>query len=208
MRFIFLSLLFCMGCSQHKLYVIGADDEQFDQLQQKLKNSGIRVIKQNNLSSEFEQLTLVSAIAFPIGAVEAAVDQIVYTQLAQGKNQFYTDSAGLYFPTYTPKLVDIFTNTCNSHLVTHSTFEDNYFKLTVEQFIETEQGYEYITVGEYHGTYTFENKTMTATSKGEVLFKASAYYETSVQADGLQLTTSNINQLNPPCKIIKRKNHL
>ncbi|MCX7552440.1 hypothetical protein OS175_00995 [Marinicella sp. S1101] len=196
-----------MGCSQHRLYVIGADDEQFDQLQKKLKNSGIKVIKQNNLTSEFHQLTLVSALAFPIGKVEAAVEQNIQTTLAHGRNQFYTDSAGLYFPTHTPKMVDIFTNTCNSFSITFTTFQDNFFKLVIEQFAETDQGYEYITKGEHHGTYTFENKTMTATSQGELLFHANGYFENSMQADGLLITTSNIPQINDSCKIIKRKNH-
>ncbi|WP_099017963.1 hypothetical protein [Marinicella litoralis] len=138
MKYIVLCLLFCVGCSQHKLFVIGADEVQFDQLKNKLEHSGIEVIKQNNLSSEFDQLTLVSAISFPIGAVEAALDQIVYTTLAQGGNQFYTNSAGLYYPSYKPKLVGIYTNSCNGHLITLSTFQDDFFKLTVEQFIETE----------------------------------------------------------------------
>jgi hypothetical protein len=196
-----------MGCSQHKLYVIGADEEQFDQLEKKLKHSGIKVIKQNNLSSEFEQLTLVSAIAFPIGTVEAALDQIVYTTLAQGGNQFYTHSAGLYYPSYQPKLVDIYTNSCNSHLITLSTFQGNFYKLTVEQFIESEQGYEYITVGEYQGTFNIINKIMSAASKDNLVFKAHQYFETTVQADGLEFLTTTIPQIKLACKIIKRKNH-
>lgn len=202
-----LCILLCMGCSQHKLYVIGANDNQFDQLQKKLKNSRIKVIKQNNLISEFDQLTLVSALAYPIGKVEDAVEQNIHTTLAHGKNQFYTDSAGLYFPTHTPKMVDIFTNTCNSHSITFTTYQDNFFKLDIEQFVDTGQGYEYITLAEHHGTYTFENKTMTAASKGELLFRANGYFENSVQADGLLITTSKIPQINDSCKIIKRKNH-
>jgi len=196
-----------MGCSQHKLYVIGAGDEQFEQLQKKLQSSRIKVNKQNNLISEFDQLTLVSALAYPISKVEAAVEQNIQTTLAHGKNQFYTDSAGLYFPTHIPKMVDIFTNTCNSLSITFTTYQDNFFKLEIQQFVDTDQGYEYITMGEHHGTYTFENKIMTATSKGELLFLANGYFENSVQADGLLITTSNIPKINDSCRIINRKNH-
>ena len=188
------------------MYVIGADEEQFDKLEKNLTRSGIKVIKQNNLASEFEQLTLVSAIAFPIGTVEDALDQDVYTSLVQGGNQFYTDSAGLYFPNYKPKLVDIYTNTCNSHLITLSTFQGDFFKLTVEQFIESEQGYEYKTIGEYQGTIGVINKVMSAYFNNELVFKANEYYETAVQADGLEFSTATIPQVNGTCKIIKRKN--
>lgn len=207
MRFILLCLLFCMGCSKHRLYVIGADESQFDQLQKNLKNSGIKVIKQNNLTSDFEQLTLVSAIAYPIGEVEAAIDQIVYTTLAHGNNQFYTDSAGLYFPNFQPKLIDIFTNTCNSHLITFTTFQDDFFKLTVEKFSETDQGFEYITIGEYQGTFIIKDKTMIAKSKQELLFNAKFYSDNSIESDGLKLTNTAIPQIKSSCQIVKRKNH-
>jgi hypothetical protein len=201
-----LCLLFCVGCSQHKLYVIGADDEQLSQLRNNLKHSGIKVIKQNNLTSDFERLTLVSAIAYPIGTVEAALDQVVHTTLAQGKNQFYTDSAGLYFPTYKPKLIDIYTNTCNNHSITFSTLEDNHFTLSIEKFIETDQGYEYITVGEFHGTYSAKDNELTAYSKQEMLFNATQFFATSIKTDGLAFKATAIEVLNGACKIFKRNN--
>jgi hypothetical protein len=47
---------------------------------------------QNSLTSELYRLTLFSAIALLIEAVEAALDQILYTTLAQGGNQFHTVS--------------------------------------------------------------------------------------------------------------------
>ena len=198
----------CAGCSQHKLYVIGADEEQFNQLKHNLKHSGIKVIRQNNLTSDFEQLTLVSAIAYPIQTVEAAIDQMVYTTLAQGKNQFYTDSAGLYFPAFKPKLVDIFTNTCNSLTITLTTFEGNFFKLTAERFIESEHSYEYVTIAEYQGTFTTEGKIINAYDKDTLLFSANLYHKQATQVDPLAFTLTNIPEIKKGCIIFKRKNHL
>jgi hypothetical protein len=187
--------------------VVGADKEQFDKLKNNLKHSGIKVIRQNNLNSEFEQLTLVIALAFPAGKVEAAIDQIVYTTLVQGGNQFYTDSAGLYFPVYKPKMLDIFTNSCSNHLITLTTFEDNFFSLTLEQFTDVGQTFEYVSVGEYHGTYNFTDKTLSAYIKNGLIFTANEYYEPAVQAVGLEFLSTTIPQINGACRIVKRKNH-
>lgn len=202
-----LCLLFCVGCSRHKLYVIGADEEQFSHIKDNLRHSGIKVIKQNHLSSDFERLTLVSAIAFPIETVEAALDQFVHTTLAQGKNHFYTNSAGLYFPSYQPKLVDIYSNSCNNLSVTLTTFQDDFYQLTIEKFIESNQGYEYITIGEYHGMYSFNDKTMNGFNKEKLLFSADEYYEQAVHADALNITAIGIKDFPEKCAIYKRNNH-
>lgn len=201
-----MCLLICAGCSQHKLHVIGADKDQFDQLQRKLKHSGIQVINKNELSSEFEKLTLVSAISFPIAKVEAALDQIVYTSLAQEGNQFYTDSAGLYFPSHTPKIVDIFTNSCQGYTITLTTLEENHFNLTVEQFVEEDQTSMFIKVKEVQGTFTINDKIMNAYDNGQLIFKVSELKRSDIQSNALKFLTSNLSKIKPGCTIFKRKN--
>jgi hypothetical protein len=201
-------LMFCAGCSQHKLYVIGANQEQFNQLQSRLKNSGIKVIQKNDLASQFNQLTLVSAISFPISIVEAALDEVVYTSLAQQGNQFYTESAGLYFPGFTPVLLDIYTNTCNQYSITLNTFKDNFFTIAVEKFIEDDSGYRLAKVKDIQGSFVMQNEVMTAHIDNQLLFKSELFFSNSLQKNTIKFIQSNIPEISLGCLVVKTKNHL
>ncbi|WP_395373194.1 hypothetical protein [Marinicella sp. W31] len=198
-----LLLAFCLSllsCSQHKLYVIGATETQLKTLSTKLSKENIKVISKPEIKSEFETLTLISAVSFPVDRVESVIDDSMRIKLVHGSNHFYTDSAGLYFPISVEKAQVSYADWCNGYFISLIHEESN-FTLKIEKLNNTGSSWNYDLVDSYQGHLTIQNANIQGFVEGGSLFLAELFYDENIHQNSIVFLQTNILQLAEQCSV-------